>query len=167
MFNNFISKTGEGVKKYCTTGQATDDNIIGLTSIACRIIKATNTRSDYVILITLPQQWLRKPLRSLQNSSLESSCVVVALIEYYSTSKPLKRSPEKSQILSCDTLVANGRCNKAVVSQCSLLRDDTGILYINGWKLFYCDIEVSNCAFYSTFFFYLAKYIHHLTSFFL
>ena len=56
MFNNFISKTGEGVKKYCTTGQATDDNIIGLTSIACRIIKTTNTRSDYVILITLPQQ---------------------------------------------------------------------------------------------------------------
>jgi hypothetical protein len=27
--------------------------------------------------------------------------------ENYSTSKPLKVSPEKSQILSCDTLVAN------------------------------------------------------------
>jgi hypothetical protein len=33
----------------------------------------------------------------------------VALVENYSTSKPLKVSPEKSQILSCDTLVANGR----------------------------------------------------------
>jgi hypothetical protein len=43
----------------------------------------------------------------LQNSQLESSCVVVALIEIYSTSKPLKVSPEKSQILSCDTVVAN------------------------------------------------------------
>jgi hypothetical protein len=32
---------------------------------------------------------------SLQNSSLESSCVVVALIENYSTSKHLKVSPEK------------------------------------------------------------------------
>jgi hypothetical protein len=44
--------------------------------------------------------------RSLQNSPLESSCVVVALIENYSTSKPLKDYPEKSQILSCDTVVA-------------------------------------------------------------
>jgi hypothetical protein len=47
--------------------------------------------------------------RSLQNSPLEISCVVVALIENYSTSKPLKISPEKSQILNCDTLVANER----------------------------------------------------------
>jgi len=44
----------------------------------------------------------------LQNSPLESSCVVVALIENYSTSKPLKAS-EKSQILSCDPVVANER----------------------------------------------------------
>ena len=43
--------------------------------------------------------------RSLQNSPLESGCVVVALIENYSTSKPLKVSPEKSQILSCDSVV--------------------------------------------------------------
>jgi hypothetical protein len=42
--------------------------------------------------------------RSLQNSPLESSCVVVELIENYSTSKPLKISPEKSHILSCDNL---------------------------------------------------------------
>ena len=39
----------------------------------------------------------------------ESSCVIVALTENYSTSKPLKSSPEKSQILSCDTVVANER----------------------------------------------------------
>jgi hypothetical protein len=32
-----------------------------------------------------------------------------ALTENYSTSKPLKVSPEKSHILSCDTVVANGR----------------------------------------------------------
>jgi hypothetical protein len=36
-----------------------------------------------------------------------SSCVVVAPIENCSTSKPLELSPEKSQILSCDTFVAN------------------------------------------------------------
>jgi hypothetical protein len=45
----------------------------------------------------------------LQNSPLERSSVVVALIENYSTSKPLKVSPEKSQILSFDTVVANER----------------------------------------------------------
>jgi hypothetical protein len=45
----------------------------------------------------------------LQNSPLESSCVVIALIALYSTSKPLSVSPEKLQILSCDTVVANGR----------------------------------------------------------
>jgi hypothetical protein len=45
----------------------------------------------------------------LQNSPLESSCVVVALIKNYSTSKPLKVSPEKSLILCCDAVVANER----------------------------------------------------------
>jgi len=45
----------------------------------------------------------------LQNSPLENSCVVFALIENYSTSKPLKVSPEKSQILSCDNVVRNER----------------------------------------------------------
>jgi len=40
--------------------------------------------------------WYRKRhLQSLQNLPLESGCVVVALIENYSTSKPLKVSPEK------------------------------------------------------------------------
>jgi len=43
----------------------------------------------------------------LQNSPLESSCVVDALIEKYKTSKPLNVSHEKSQILSYDTVVAN------------------------------------------------------------
>ena len=40
---------------------------------------------------------------------LESSCVIAALIENYSNSKPLKVSPEKSQILNCGTVVANER----------------------------------------------------------
>jgi hypothetical protein len=43
----------------------------------------------------------------LQNSALESSFVVVAFTENYSASKLLKFSPEKSEILGCDTLVAN------------------------------------------------------------
>ena len=41
-------------------GQDTDDNIIWQMHITCRITKATNTHSEYVILITFPQQqWLR------------------------------------------------------------------------------------------------------------
>jgi len=44
-----------------------------------------------------------------QFAKLDSSCVVVALIKSYGTSKPLKVSPEKSHILSCDTVVANER----------------------------------------------------------
>jgi hypothetical protein len=51
----------------------------------------------------------------LQISPLESSYAVVALIEYYSTSKPLKVSPEKSQILSWDTVVANERYKNGTV----------------------------------------------------
>jgi hypothetical protein len=39
----------------------------------------------------------------------ESSCLFFALTENYSSSKPLNVSPEKSHILSCDTVVANER----------------------------------------------------------
>jgi len=47
------------VEKYFTTGQATDKNIIRRMRFAYWIPKATNTHSDYVILINFPlQQWL-------------------------------------------------------------------------------------------------------------
>jgi hypothetical protein len=45
----------------------------------------------------------------LQNLPLDSSCVILARIEKYGTSKPLNVSPEKSRILICDTVVANER----------------------------------------------------------
>jgi hypothetical protein len=49
------------VEKYGTARQATDDNIIRRMRFACRITKATDTHSEYVILITFPrQQWLRE-----------------------------------------------------------------------------------------------------------
>jgi len=44
--------------------------------------------------------------RSLQNSPLESSFVVVALLESYGTSKPLKVSPEKSHTFWVVTLLS-------------------------------------------------------------
>jgi hypothetical protein len=41
--------------------QATDNNIIGRMRIACQITKATDTHSEYVILIAFPrQQMLRE-----------------------------------------------------------------------------------------------------------
>jgi hypothetical protein len=64
----------------------------------------------------------------LQTSPLESSYVVVALTENLSTLKPLKISPERSQILSCDTVVANERNNR----QCNLCLE----------KIFSCFVHV-------------------------
>jgi hypothetical protein len=49
------------VEKYGTVRQATDDNIIRRMLFACWITKATDTHSEYVILIAfLRQQWLRE-----------------------------------------------------------------------------------------------------------
>jgi len=48
---------------------------------------------------------------------MKSSFVVVEFIENYSPSKPLKAS-EKSQILSCDTLVANEQYIFTGLSSC-------------------------------------------------
>jgi hypothetical protein len=49
------------VEKYCTARQATDDNIIRRMPFAYSITKATETHTQYVILIAFPrQQWLRE-----------------------------------------------------------------------------------------------------------
>jgi hypothetical protein len=45
------------MEKYCTTRQATDDNMVHMLS--CCISKVTNTHTEYVTLIAFPiQQWL-------------------------------------------------------------------------------------------------------------
>jgi len=43
------------VEKYDTIKQAADDSIIRRTHIACWITKATDTHSEYVILIYFPR----------------------------------------------------------------------------------------------------------------
>jgi hypothetical protein len=49
------------VEKYGRAGQATDDNIIRRMRFTCWITKATDTQSEYVILIAFPrQQWSRE-----------------------------------------------------------------------------------------------------------
>ena len=48
------------MEKFCRAGQATDDNMVRMR-IACWILKATDTHSEYVILIAFPLQlWLHK-----------------------------------------------------------------------------------------------------------
>jgi hypothetical protein len=72
MFYNFFPKKcrlWDNTEKYGRVGQATDDNIIRRMRIACWITKATDTHSEYVILIAFPrQQWWRKRA-SLQDST--------------------------------------------------------------------------------------------------
>jgi hypothetical protein len=46
------------VEKYCREGQAADESIAPLKHIAFWVSKATNTHSEYVVLIGVPlQQW--------------------------------------------------------------------------------------------------------------
>jgi hypothetical protein len=55
----FVRKLGrlrENVEKYDSVGEATDGYIIGCMRVAWRITKATNTHSEYVILIAIPRQ---------------------------------------------------------------------------------------------------------------
>jgi len=49
------------VEKYDRGRQVTDDNTIRRMSLACWMPKATDTHSEYVILVAFPrQQWLRE-----------------------------------------------------------------------------------------------------------
>ena len=59
-----IVPLGNNMEKYDTAHQATNDNLIRRTRFACWIPKATNTQSEYVILIPFPRrQQLREMLR--------------------------------------------------------------------------------------------------------
>jgi hypothetical protein len=51
----------DNLEKSARARQATDDNIIQRMRFECWITKATDTHSEYVILIAFPrQQWLRE-----------------------------------------------------------------------------------------------------------
>jgi len=57
------------VEKRGAAGQATDDNIMQRMRIACRIIKAKDPHSEYVILLTSPpQEWLRERATVIRSS---------------------------------------------------------------------------------------------------
>jgi hypothetical protein len=65
-------------KKNGRPGQATDDNITWRMRIACRIPKATNTHSQYVIIIVFPlQQLLHERVSLLRYTYI--ACLVLML----------------------------------------------------------------------------------------
>jgi hypothetical protein len=74
MFSKFCRRScrlWQKVEKCGTAREATDDNIIRRKHIACSISKATDTHSEYVILIAVPRQkWLRERCTMLRYSAL-------------------------------------------------------------------------------------------------
>jgi hypothetical protein len=81
MFNKYFPKIVpfmRYVEKYDTARQATDDNIIRRMRFACWISKATDTHSEYVILIVFPRkQWLRERASVLRYTYI--ACLVFIL----------------------------------------------------------------------------------------
>ena len=76
----------DNVKKYGRARQATDDNIIRYMFIACWITKATDTLSEYIILIALPrQQWLRERASILRYTYIASFLACLMLFVLYSS----------------------------------------------------------------------------------
>jgi hypothetical protein len=65
----------DNVEKYGTARQTTDDNIIRRMRIACWVTKATDTHSQFVILIAFPrQQRLRESASMLRYTYI--ACIV-------------------------------------------------------------------------------------------
>jgi len=59
------------VEKYSRAGQATDSNIIRRMRFTCWITKATDTHSEYVVLVAFPgQEWLGERASLLRNTYL-------------------------------------------------------------------------------------------------
>ena len=55
------------VERHCRAGQSKDDSILRRMRIACCIRKASNSHSEYVILIALQlQQWLHERVSMLR-----------------------------------------------------------------------------------------------------
>jgi hypothetical protein len=78
----------DNVRKYGTARQATDYNITQRMRFACWITKATDTHSEYVILIAFPhQQWLRERAFMLRYPTLR----VLSLLELFLQANTLKR----------------------------------------------------------------------------
>jgi hypothetical protein len=85
----------DNVKKYGRASQATDGSIIRRMLFACRITKATDTHSEYVVLVALPQQqWVRErsSILRLYSQCLSYLWLVTYLYPYCrESSRPVHR----------------------------------------------------------------------------
>jgi hypothetical protein len=82
----------DNVKKYFRTGQDTDDNIIRRILIACWITNATDTHSEYVILIAFFTATM--VTRTRPNVTLYVHCLSFWLCEYLrQSSRQLSQIP--------------------------------------------------------------------------
>jgi hypothetical protein len=81
MFNNFSRKScrlRDNVEKYGRAAKAADDNIIRSMRSACWITTATDTHSEFVILIAFrQQQWL------LERASMLRYTYIACLVNLY------------------------------------------------------------------------------------
>jgi hypothetical protein len=62
--------------------QATDDNIIRRMRFACWITKATDTHSEYVILIAIPQQQLLRQCYVIRTLPLLLTRIDIAAADF-------------------------------------------------------------------------------------
>jgi len=69
------------VEKVGGDGQATDDNLVRRTRIACRIPNAPNTHSEYVILIAFPRQQRLRERASLLRHTYNACLVPITSAE--------------------------------------------------------------------------------------
>ena len=75
--------------KYSRAQQATDDNIIRDMRFACWITKATDTHSEYVLLIAFArQQWLHKTRLNIS--------FIGTLTGLFEKRREIKRNKEKA-----------------------------------------------------------------------
>ena len=61
------------MENYCRVGQAADNNVIWHMHIACWLTKATDTHSEYVIIIAFPRRhWLRERASVIHSTYIAS-----------------------------------------------------------------------------------------------
>ena len=76
------------MEKYCGVGKATDVNIIGRMLFACCLPKATDTSSEYVILIAFPrQQWLRERASMLRYTYIACIVNIAVIVQQFGKKK--------------------------------------------------------------------------------
>jgi len=68
-----------GCEKYCRPGQATDNNIMQCIRVAYKISKATNTHSEYIIVIAFSLQKLLHERVSLLHYKYIACCFLLSV----------------------------------------------------------------------------------------